>query len=71
MANRHDHYNETIAYIKQKEDAGELLVIRPDAALNISKAEKDPNELKRVYEIGRKVAEQRLDDIQAFLRKEP
>ena len=71
MANRHDHYNETLAYVKQKEDAGELLVIRPDAALNISKAEKDPNELKRVYEIGRTVAEQRLDEIQAFLRKEP
>ena len=38
--------------------------------LNISRAAKDPNELKRVYEIGRKVAEQQLDVIKEFLKKE-
>ena len=67
MANRHNEYNETLAYIKQKENAGELLVIRPSEPLNISRVEKDPGELKRVYEIGRKVAIERLDEIKAYL----
>lgn len=38
--------------------------------LNISRAAKDPNELKRVYEIRRKVVEQQLDVIKEFLKKE-
>lgn len=67
MANRHNEYNETLAYIKQKEAAGELLVIRPTEPLNISRVEKDPAELKRVYEIGRMVAAARLEEIQAYL----
>lgn len=69
MANRHNDYNETLSYIKQREEAGELLVIRPSEALNISRVEKDPEELKRVYGIGRKVATQRLDEIRAFLKQ--
>ena len=67
MENRHNEYNETLAYIKQKEIAGELLVIRPSEPLDISRVEKDPEELKRVYEIGRKVAAERLDEISAYL----
>lgn len=67
MANRHNEYNETLAYIRQKEQAGELLVIRPPEALNISRVEKDPEELKRVYEIGRTVAMGRLGEIKAYL----
>lgn len=68
MANRHTEYNETLSYIEQKEASGELLVIRPDQELKIGRAEKDPEELKRVYEIGRKIAAERLDEIRAFLK---
>lgn len=67
MAKRHLEYNETLSYIERREAAGELLVIRPDQPLNIGRAEKDPKELRRVYEIGRKVAIQRLDDIKKYL----
>lgn len=67
MANRHIVYNETLAYIAQKEREGSLLVIRPDRALKIRKAEKDPEKLKQVYEIGRKVAAERLDELGSYL----
>ena len=67
MANRHIVYNETLSYIKQRENTGELLVIRPDRPLDISRVEKNPEELKRVYQIGRNVATQRLNDIEEFL----
>ena len=69
MGNRHNVYNETLDYIRTREAAGEMLVIRPDAALNIKKVEKNPEELKRVYALGREVALRRLDEIKSFLRK--
>ena len=70
MANRHNEYNETLAYIEEQERLGKLLVIAPDKDLNIHRIETNPDELWRVYEIGRKVAEQQLDKIKTFLQKE-
>ena len=70
IANRHNEYNETLIYIEEQKNLGKLMVICPEEDLNISRAAKDPNELKRVYEIGRMVAEQRLDEIKVFLKKE-
>jgi len=70
MANRHIEYNKTLSYIERREAAGELLVIRPDQPLNISKAEKNPEQLKRVYEIGRRVAARRIIDIENYLFEE-
>lgn len=67
MANRHIFYNETNAYIREKELRGELFVIRPPESLNISSSESDPNELERVYQLGRIEGEKRLDDLKAFL----
>ena len=67
MITRHDQYNETLDYIAQREAAGELLVIRPQEKLPISRTEKDPQILRKVYEIGRKTAEDRILEIQKFL----
>ena len=69
MGNRHNVYNETLDYIREKEARGELLVIRPDGPLNIKKVEKDPEELKRVYELGRTVGQRRLEEIKVFLSR--
>ena len=68
MANRHIRYNEETAEIRKDELAGKILVIRPPEPLNIGKTEKDPDELRRVYEIGRKEAEKRLEEIKKFLK---
>ncbi len=67
METRHLVYNETLKYIEQKENAGELLVIRPEGTLPIAKVEKNPEKLKEVYNIGRAVAEKRLNEIKEFL----
>ena len=68
MANRHIRYNEETEEIREDELAGKILVIRPPEPLNIGKTEKDPDELRRVYEIGRKEAEKRLEEIREFLK---
>lgn len=64
---RHKVYNNTISYIKMLENKGQAYVIRPETALDISAAESDPKELRRVYEIGRKTALEQIEAIKAFL----
>lgn len=68
MAHRHEQYNETLDFIKKEEEKGKVLVICPEEALNIGRMEKQPEKLTEVYEKGRKVAEQQLEKIKAFLK---
>ncbi len=67
VANRHNIYNETTLYIKEKEEKGELFVIRPPENLNIKSICHDENELIRVYNIGRHEAEKRLSELKKYL----
>ncbi len=68
VANRHNIYNETTSYIREKEEKGELFVIRPPENLNIKSICHDENELMRVYNIGRSEAEKRLPDLIKYLQ---
>lgn len=68
MAVRHARYNAQMDAIAAREAAGTLLVIRPAAPLGISRTEKDPDELERVYRLGRRAAEERLEAVRAFLK---
>jgi predicted patatin/cPLA2 family phospholipase len=67
MEERSQNYNEQTDYVFEKADRGELLVICPEKPLGISRTEKNTEELKRVYEEGRKTAQSRLEEIKAFL----
>lgn len=69
VACRHEMYNAETRYIFEQEKAGNALVICPDAALGISRIEKKRSELQRVYDMGRNIAERRLDEITEFLSK--
>lgn len=53
MEDRYLMYNEEKRYIREKEEKGEIEVIRPLEPLNISAIEKNPKELERVYQLGR------------------
>lgn len=68
MAKRHEVYNETLEYVRERERAGAVIVICPESSLPIKRMEKDPEVLKGVYDIGRKVAESRLEKIKEFLK---
>lgn len=69
MRDRPVIYNATLENIARRERAGELLVIRPPEALPISRTERDPEKLREVYEIGRRTAEERIEEIKGFLEK--
>lgn len=71
MGNRHIMYNRQLEEVKKKEITGEAIVIRPPEDLHIGRTSKKPEELERVYQIGRAEASRRLNDIRDFLdRKE-
>lgn len=67
---RYTMYNETLEYIREREKSGDILVISPSEKLPIGRIEKDPEKLKEVYDIGRKIATEKLDEIKAFLSSE-
>ena len=70
MERRHLLYNAQTEDIRRQEEAGRVLVIRPPEALGISRTENDPEELERVYRIGRQEGERRLAEVRAFLEEE-
>lgn len=67
LETRHERYNQTVGKIAEKEKAGQILVIRPEAALNIGAANHDEKELQRVYDLGREMGQKRLKEICDFL----
>ena len=66
MDKRHLMYNQELAYVHEAEMAGRALVIRPDKKLPIGHISHDPEEMQRVYEIGREMGERRLEEIREF-----
>lgn len=67
MEVRHEMYNKQVEEIIKEEKEGKVFVIRPPRSLDISRTESNPDELKRVYEMGREEAIKRLDEMKGFL----
>lgn len=67
MQHRHEMYNAETRYIFEQEKAGNVLVICPEKTLGISRTEKHASELQRVYDMGKRIAESRMDEIREFL----
>ena len=68
VADRHMKYNAETLYVSRQEEAGNAFVIRPPESLNISGIVRDPEELERVYQIGRKVMTDRLEELKKFMK---
>ena len=66
MANRHAMYNRQLDYLLEQERAGKALLVFPDAPLQIGRTEKRPEEMQRVYDLGRRKGEECLQRIRRF-----
>ncbi len=69
VANRHIVYNAQTEYVYETERQGRALVIAPSGKLPVGRIERDPEKLKRVYEMGRQTALERLAEIKEFVGK--
>lgn len=67
MARRHEMYNETLDYIWNEEQKGNVLVLCPDDNLPIKRTEHGKAVLKQVYDMGRDVFDRKFDEIKNFL----
>lgn len=67
MEHRHEHYNDTLAYIRKKEERGELFVIRPPKKLEVRKVERDRQRLLEAYRMGRETMKEHLRGLEKFL----
>ncbi len=66
---RHTVYNRQMREVAEREKEGKAFIIRPPESLGIGRRVKDPDELERVYQIGRREAEKNLPAMMEFLAK--
>ena len=68
MDRRYLMYNRELEFVRQTEREGRCLVTRPDEKLPIGHISHDPEEMKRVYQIGREMGLRYIDRIKAFYK---
>ena len=70
MKHRAEFYNRETREIFEKADRGEVFVICPEKSLGISRTDKNPDELQRVYDEGRRIAAEQLEKVKSFLTRQ-
>lgn len=67
MANRYLVYNRALDLLRDMEERGEVLIIRPSSRIEISRTERDPEKLRGVYAMGRADAGKLTERMKKFL----
>ena len=67
MDKRHVMYNRQLDYVDEAERGGRCLVIRPDEKLPIGHVSHNPQQMERVYQIGRQAGLQYINEIKKYL----
>lgn len=68
MENRHHMYNNELELVKEAEKNGTAIVFRPSRDVHISRTERNPDNLRALYALGREDAQTRLEELKEFLR---
>ena len=68
MINRHIMYDEEKTFVFEQEKLGNCYVIAPEVDVGISRTEHNPNELRRVYEMGRQAGIKHLEAVKEYLK---
>lgn len=66
---RYTVYNETLDYIEEQEDKGNVFVFRPKFLHGVGRVERNPVKLAALYEEGYHDAKQRFEELQNWLQK--
>ena len=64
---RYKHYNQAVERVIELEEAGELVVLRPQEKLKIGRLEKDLDKLQEIYDRGLEDSRDRLPDLEKYL----
>ena len=66
LEERHLMYNKQLEYVAQAEREGRCLVLRPEEKIPIGHISHDPEQMRHVYEMGRRTGEQYIERIKEF-----
>lgn len=69
LLRRHDEYNATLRRIEELEKTGEIFVIRPSKNLGIGRMERDPARLESQYNLGRRDALAKLEELKKWIHE--
>lgn len=69
MGDRHIRYNETLDFIRQEEEAGNLFVIRPKDTVIVGRLEKDRDRLEALYRTGLKDGRKAIKPMLEYLSR--
>ncbi len=69
MRERHLSYNNTVQYIEEKRQSGDVFVIRPKQASKVGRIEKDKEKMKALYEEGYQDAKDCYLDLLEYLER--
>lgn len=67
LKTRHSRYNAEVELLRQWENDGKALVIRPSEPLDIGRLETDPDRLQKIYDIGIADGEAALDKVRNYI----
>ena len=67
IRDRHIIYNETVRYLEEQEEKGNVIIIRPVEKLDVGRVERKPEKLIKLYNQGYEVAKSSYDKIKQFL----
>lgn len=70
LITRHLRYAENLNFINQLEDEGKIIVIRPTRTVDITRTEKNLARIWEMYELGRDNAEEKMEEVKAWLKKQ-
>lgn len=68
LLNRAKVYAQQVHFVKQRELEGSAFVIRPSIPLEIGRLEKDPEAVQKIYDVGRKDALAKIDELLNWLK---
>ncbi len=69
LLNRHIIYNDTVKYLIEEENKGNIIVIRPTKDLHVKRVEKNKQKLEDMYNLGVNDTEAKLTAIKKYLDK--
>ena len=67
ISRRHIVYNQSLELIRQLEQQGKAVVIRPPQPVDISRIEKDTRKLNALYQQGYNTATAKIAELREFL----
>ncbi len=69
MAHRHEVYNRQVKEVEERAERGTAFVIRPPEDVGVGRTEKDPDKLRKAYQMGRREAERILPELREFMSR--